>query len=89
MKRLLAHQKVLYTLAKSGRLPAIVLVWWAMGAGKTIGGLLCTAGLKTNSRVLVLCEKSLLGQWNNVVNSFLKSAFCGECKSVTVKHTRH
>ena len=86
MKTLLAHQKVIHTLAKSGKLPAVVLMWWAMGAGKTIGGLLCTACLNKDSRVLVLCEKSLLGQWKHVVNSFLKSAFCSDCKSVTVKH---
>lgn len=86
MKCLLAHQKILYTLAKSGKLPAIVLLWWAMGAGKTIGGLLCTVCMGSSDRVLVLCEKSLLGQWNNVVNSFLKSAFCGDCRSVTVRH---
>jgi hypothetical protein len=64
---LLAHQRAVHELAKRGALPDCVLLWWGMGSGKTLGGLLCAAGAR---RVLVLCDKSLLGQWAAAVAGF-------------------
>ena len=82
---LLPHQRQVYALAKEGSLPDTVLLWWAMGSGKTLGGLLCTAGLPSSAKVLVLCDKSLLGQWGRAVSSFAAGEHAST-KHIDVKH---
>lgn len=82
---LLPHQRLVHALAKQGALPDTVLLWWSMGSGKTLGSLLCTAGLPPSAKVLVLCDKSLLGQWAGAVERFLASEHAGT-KRVDVKH---
>ena len=82
---LLPHQRLVYTLAKQGALPDAVLLWWSMGSGKTLGGLLCTAGMPPSSKVLVLCDKSLVGQWQGAVDRFVASEYAGP-KAIVVKH---
>ena len=82
---LLPHQRLVYTLAKQGSLADAVLLWWSMGSGKTLGGLLCTAGMPPSSKVLVLCDKSLVGQWQSAVDRFVHTEYCGS-KNITVKH---
>ena len=85
MKTPLAHQRQVYDLARNGNLPGTVLLWWAMGSGKTLGSLLCTAAVTKHCCVLVLCEKSIVGQWQQAIESFVKSQQC-TCKNIAVKH---
>lgn len=85
MVNLLPHQRTVYTLAQSNALPDALLLWWGMGSGKTLGGLLCTSTPNAYNRVLVLCDKSLVGQWEKVVKWFRESKFC-EAKHIDVRH---
>lgn len=86
MPSLLPHQRLVFNLSKNGELSDVVLLWWSMGSGKTLGGLLCTAGLASNARVLVLCDKSLIGQWEGVVKRFNESEYCVGTKNIDVRH---
>ena len=85
MHNLKPHQRLVHELAKAGELPTHVLLWWGMGSGKTLGGLLCSASLTPSQKVLVLCDKSLLGQWKGVVDKFVASEY-SVTRHIDVKH---
>ncbi len=85
MVNLLPNQRAVYTLAQADKLPNALLLWWGMGSGKTLGGLLCTSTPGAYARVLVLCDKSLVGQWKSVVAWFKGSLYC-EVKNIDVLH---
>lgn len=85
MKALLPHQKQVHNLAKEGKLQDTVLLWWAMGSGKTLGSLLCTTAIPVSAAALVLCAKTITGQWESAIDRFVRSDHC-VCKNITVKH---
>lgn len=43
-------------------------IFWGMGSGKTIAGILCIQKLEPNQKALIVCDKSLLQQWEREVN---------------------
>ena len=60
--RLLAHQVRLRQQLSQVRFP--FYIYWGMGSGKTIGGLLCIFSLLSEGETaLVICDKSICEQW--------------------------
>ena len=59
--KLLPHQRILQKC-----LPSIVFplyLYWGMGSGKTIGACITMQTVKAGERIIVLCDKSIVGQW--------------------------
>lgn len=89
---LLRHQRQVFEIAQSGKLPASILLWWAMGSGKSLGGLLAATAATHNlhagkpCRILVLCDKSIVGQYSKTVKAFLASQWSSPNLTVEVQH---
>lgn len=46
-------------------------IYWGMGSGKTIGGLVCVQRLRDCEKALVICDKSVVEQWVSEIQRFL------------------
>lgn len=60
--KLLPHQKCLLEKVKAeNNFP--IFICWGMGSGKTIGACMCMSLLPSNSKVLIICDKTTVIQW--------------------------
>mgnify|MGYP006138555667 CR=1 FL=1 len=62
------HQKRLKAELSQMRFP--FYVYWGMGSGKTLGGLVCLTSLRDGEKALVVCDKSIKEQWLGEVRRF-------------------
>lgn len=62
--KLLDHQKHL----QQCEMEFPFYIFWGMGSGKTIAGILCIQKLQPRQKALIVCDKSLLQQWEREVN---------------------
>ena len=62
--KLLDHQKHL----QNCKMEFPFYIFWGMGSGKTIAGILCIQKLERNQKALIVCDKSLLQQWEREVS---------------------
>jgi SNF2 family DNA or RNA helicase len=67
--KLLPHQKHLLASLDEDRYP--IYICWGMGSGKTIGACMCMTTLAQNSKVLIICDKSTVIQWQSEVEKLL------------------
>mgnify|MGYP002629364304 CR=1 FL=1 len=76
--KLMPHQRKIEDLAQSGAMRFPFYMNWHMGSGKTFGACAAMAGAVSTRggipRVLVLCDKSIEGQWRNAVQRFFDGA---------------
>ena len=67
---LLPHQKKLLNHLQNNEIEFPFYLYWGMGSGKTFGGLLFLSNLNSNESCLILCDKSLVGQWKSEYAKF-------------------
>lgn len=67
--KLLPHQRRL--LEKLNDVTFPIYICWSMGSGKTIGATMCMTMLKPKSKVLIICDKSTLAQWQKEVEKVM------------------
>ena len=71
--KLLPHQQHLDSCCDEMKFP--FFIFWGMGSGKTIGGCVCMQHLKKNNKVLVVCDKSLICQWEREIKRMRDNAY--------------
>lgn len=65
-------------------------IYWGMGSGKTIGGIVCMQRLRDGEKALVICDKSVVEQWvNEIQRLFGCNALDFARIRVCVQHYEH
>ena len=78
--KLQPHQIRLSQKLSTAQFP--LYLYWGMGSGKSIGGILTIAAFLEENEVnngLVICDKSVKAQWASEVKKFFNDESCGQC----------